>query len=146
MHVRVVPSEDSYWSEIDGLKGSIEFFEGQGDTHGNIDGDLQDAIERILVPLVGPWERSEVWFHNLDFYGDGVRQLTFRAGDFPWRAVNALQKLLAAEAARFCISVHFTDTLESNGKWLGSLGILQHELVATPYTQEMLQQHVHVET
>lgn len=141
MHVRVVPSEDAYWSEVDGLKGSAEFFEDQGNAHGDIDGQLQQAIEDILVPLVGAWERSDAWFHNQDFYGDGVRSLTFRVGVFPWQAVDSLQKLLVGESARFCISVHFADTLDSNGQWVGSMGILQDEVVATPYVVEMLQRH-----
>lgn len=144
--VRGVSSEDAYWSEVQALKGSYEFFEKQGDAHGHIDGELQGAIESILVPLVGPWERSDVWFHNQDFYGDGVRGLTFRAGDFPWKAVDSLQKLLVNEAARFCISVHIADTLDTKGKWLGSVGILEQEVVATPYIFDMLLHHGCVET
>lgn len=146
IRVRVVPSEDAYWSELQALKGSNEFFETQGDTHGEIDGELQESIESNLIPLVGPWERSDVWFHNQDFYGDGVRALTFRAGDFPWQAVDSLQKLLVNRAARFCISIHIADTLDATGKWLGSMGILEHEVVATPYTFEMLLHHGCVET
>jgi hypothetical protein len=145
VRVRVVSSEDAYWSEVESLKGSFEFFADQGDAHGEIDGNLQDAIEGILVPLVGPWERSEVWFHNQDFYGDGVRSLTFRAGDFPWHAVVSLQRLLVDETSRFCISAHIADTLDVDGQWLGTIGILEHEVVATPYVAEILQRHVGIE-
>lgn len=123
-----------------------EFIELQGDAHGEIDGELQEAIESILIPLVGPWERSEVWFHNQDFYGDGVRGLTFRAGDFPWQAVDSLQTLLVNDASRFCISVHIADTLDVNGQWLGSMGILEKEVVATPYIFDMLLLHGCIET
>lgn len=146
IRVHVVPSEDAYWSEVQVLKGSYDFFETQGDAHGEIDGELQEAIESNLVPLVGPWEGSDVWFHNQNFYGDGVRAMTFRVGAFPWRAVDSLQELLVNRAARFCISIHIADTLDANSQWLGSMGILEHEVVATPYTFEMLLHHGCVET
>lgn len=146
MRVRVVSAEDAVWSEVEGSKGSCEFFADQGDAHGEIDGRLQDAIEGLLTPLVGPWEQSDVWFHNQDFYGDGVRCLTFRAGDFPWQSVALLQKLLVDECSRFCIVVHISDSLGPNGTWVGTMGILQDEVVATPYMAEMLQPHVSVET
>lgn len=146
MNIQTVSSEDEYWAEIQQLKGSYEFFAEQGDTHGHIDGDLQDAIEGLLVPLVGPWERSDVWFHNQDFYGDGIRSLTFRAGDFPWLVVVPLQKLLVGDAARFCISVAIADTLELHGQWVGSIAILQHQIIGTPYAVEMLRARLGVES
>jgi hypothetical protein len=144
VRIQRVSSEDEYWSVVDRLKGSFEFFQDQGNAHGEIDGSLQEAMEEILVPLVGSWERSNVWFHSQDFYGDGVRSLTFRVGDFPWQTVVTLQKLLVNESARFCISLHFSDTLDLNGRWVGSMGILEHVVVATPYVAEMLQKHVGV--
>jgi hypothetical protein len=146
MRVHTVSSEDEYWSEVDRLKGSFDFFLEQGDAHGEADGSLQDAIEEMLVPLVGPWESSDVWFHNQDFYGDGVRSLTFRVGDFPWQRVAALQELLVKDSAKFCISVHIADTLDGSGRWVGSMGILENVVVATPYVTETLQQHVAVQT
>jgi hypothetical protein len=145
VRIRPVASEDEYWSEVGSLKGSSEFFESQGEDHGQIDGELQDAIEGILVPFVGPWERSDVWFHNQDFYGDGIRGLTFRAGDFPWTAVTALQKLLVAESSQFCISIAFAESLNAGGQWVGAMGILHNKVVATTYAIEMLQTHVGVE-
>ena len=146
LNIRCVSSEDEYWAEAQRLKGSSEFFDEQGDSHGHIDGDLQELIEGILVALVGPWEMSDVWFHNQDFYGDGVRQLTFRAGDFPWSAVLPLQKLLVGDASCFCISIHIADSLEAQGRWLGSIAILEEHIVATPYPCEMLRSHLGVET
>ena len=146
MRVRPVNSEDGYWAEIGRLKGSCEFFEEQGDGHGEVDAELQEAIEAILVPMVGAWEQSDVWFHNQDFYWDGVRQLTFRCGDFPWRTVGAMQGLLTDEASKFCISVHFAEDLGSTGRWVGSLAILEQDVVATPYALEMLKQYVAIET
>lgn len=145
MRVRVVASEDEFWSEVERLKGSADFFEDQGDAHGEVDGELQDALEAILIPLAGPWEQSDVWFHNQDFYGDGVRSLTFRAGNFPWQTVGHLQKLLVSESAKFCITVHFADSLDVSGQWVGSIGILEHDVVATPYVVEMLKEHVDVD-
>lgn len=146
VRVQVVSVEDEYWAAVRRLKGTYEFFEEQGDAHGDIDGDLQDAIEAVLVPLAGAWERSDAWFHNQDFYGDGIRALTFRAGDFPWPSVVPLQKLLVGDAARFCITVTLFETLELNGKWVSAVAILQDQLVATPQALEMLKKHFEVET
>ena len=142
MNVRMVLSEDEYWAEVQQLKGSPDFFDEQGEGHGDIDGDLQDAIESILVPLVGAWEQSDVWFHNQDYYGDGIRGLIFRAGDFPWSAVALLQKLLIGDAARFCISVRIFDTLDVRGQGVGSIAILQQQVIGTPYAVEMLRTHL----
>ncbi|MES2973238.1 MAG: hypothetical protein V4757_06495 [Pseudomonadota bacterium] len=139
-------SEDEYWAEVQQLKGTSEFFDEQGDAHGHIDGDLQDAIEAVLVPIVGPWEGSDVWFHNQDFYGNGIRSLSFRAGDFPWSAVIPLQKLLVGEAALFCISVLISDSLEIEGRWVGAMAILKEKIVATSYVVDLLRTHVGVET
>ncbi|WP_457279001.1 hypothetical protein [Polaromonas sp. P5_D5] len=145
INIRMVSSEGEYWAEVQRLKGSSEFFDGQGDDHGHVDGDLQDAIEGVLVPLVGPWERSDVWFHNQDYYGNGIRSLAFRAGDFPWSAVVPLQKLLMGDAARFCISVEISDNLDVRGKPVGAMAILQKQVVATSYVVEMLWAHAGVE-
>jgi hypothetical protein len=140
-NIRSVATEDEYWAAVQQLKGSSEFFEEQGDSHGHIDANLQESVEGVLVPVVGPWENSDVWFHNQDFYGDGVRSLTFRAGEFPWATVPRLQKLLVGDAARFCISVHFCDSLEAQGRWVGSMAILKEDVVATTYASEMLRSH-----
>jgi len=140
--VRVVESEDEFWAAVAQLTGPSDVFEDQGDAHGAIDGSLQDAIEAILVPLVGPWERSETWFHNQDFYGDGVRALTFRIGEFPWKAIGPLQKLLDGEAAQFCITVQLCDTLVGAGaRTLGGFAILRNDLIATPSVLELLEAH-----
>ncbi len=146
LNIRSVISEDEYWAVVQQLKGSSDFFDEQGDSHGHIDGDLQVSVEAVLVPLVGPWESSDVWFHNQDFYGDGVRSLIFRAGEFPWAAVIRLQNLLVGDAARFCISVHICDSLEAQGKWVGSIAILKEDIVATTYISEMLRRRPGVET
>jgi hypothetical protein len=86
-------------------------FEAQGETHGDIDLRLVNSIEDLLVPILGRWENSDVWFHQLDFYGDGVRSLTFRRAAFPYAQVKSLQQLLHGEHAPFCILCIATDTL-----------------------------------
>lgn len=146
VRVLAVSSEEEYWAEVERIKGTYEFFDEQGDAHGHIDGELQDGIEGVLVPRVGPWERSDVWFHNQDFYGDGIRSLAFRVGDFPWSAVEALQKLLVGDAERFCISVVISDSLDMNGSRVGAVAILKDHVVATSYAVEMLRTHASVGT
>ena len=143
--MQAAQSRDEFWAKVEHLKGSSEFFDKQGDAHGLIDSELQDAVEGVLVPYVGPWEDSDVWFHNQDFFGNGVRSLMFRAGDVPWSVVPSLQRCLVGEASRFCVCVDFFGFLGTDAEWIGSMGILQDQVVATPYVLKSLQVHVGVE-
>jgi hypothetical protein len=141
--VQAVSCEDEFWSAI---RRSTAVFEEQGDKHGRIDGELQNAIEEVLVPVAGSWEGSERWFHNQDFYGDGVRALIFRIGDFPWRSLGTLQALLVDEAAEFAITIQLCDALYGeNARTIGGLAILRDRLVATNSILELLRAHLDVE-
>jgi len=84
-------------------------FEAQGAAHGDIDLRLVQSIEDLLVPSLGRWETSSEWFHQLDFYGNGVRSLTFSRSAFPCDHVRQLQNLLRGEHAPFCILCIATD-------------------------------------
>lgn len=143
MKVQVVGSEDEFRSAI---RRPTEVFDEQGDEHGRIDGTLQDAIDEVLVPVAGPWEGSERWFHNQDFYGDGVRALIFRIGEFPWRSIESLQALLAGETAEFAITIQLCDALYGEGeRTIGGLAILRDRLIATNSILELLGAHLDVE-
>ena len=86
-------------------------FEAHGEAHGDSDRRLVQSIEDLLVPILGRWEDSDDWFHQLDYYGDGVRSLTFSRRAFPFDHVNSLQQLLHGEHAPFCILCIATDSL-----------------------------------
>ena len=139
----LVKSEDEYWSMVDRFSGPREVFDAQGDAHGDIDWALAEAIENILVPIVGAWEESEVWFHNTDYYGDGIRALMFRSGDFPFHVIPKLQALLTGDKAAFCISIQICNRLLGQGiETVGALAITQDKLVVTESLQEVIAFHV----
>ena len=137
--VHVAKDEPTLWELVGQLSAPSSVFDAQGDAHGHIDGLLQDKIEAVLVPIVGPWEGSESWFHNQDFYGNGVRSLLFSANAFPWSTVPALQACLADDAAQFCIAIRLCDQLSTaHGRTVGVLVILQHHIVVTQSVADLL--------
>jgi hypothetical protein len=136
--IHVVENEDEYWHLIEKYSGPRSFFDAQGELHGEIDIRLADAIDSVLIPLVGDWEMSEVWFHNTDFYGDGTRSLTFRHTDFPFSCVPKLRGLLTGEATEFNISIVLCDTLAaSDNKTSGAIGITRDNIVVTRDVSDM---------
>ena len=76
-----------------------------GDSHGDIDMRLVDKVGTVLQPILGPegCSQNELWFHNMDYYGNGVRHLEFRPGKFPMSAIPSLQALLVGEHEPFSI-------------------------------------------
>ena len=57
----------------------------------------------LLVAHLGRWETSEWWFHQGNFYGDGVRSLMVGRKGFPHVRIDPLQGLRRSEYAAFCI-------------------------------------------
>lgn len=140
--IHVVSTEAEYWSFVERFSGPRSVFEAQGEKHGEIDLHLAENIESLLVPLLGPWERSEKWFHNLDFYGDGVRSLLFRENDFPPQCIPQLQSLLCKDAAGFCIHIHICDKLSGDDiKTVGAVAIMRDRLVITKPLARTLTEH-----
>jgi hypothetical protein len=76
-----------------------------GDSHGDVDMRLVDKVIAVLDPILGPEGCSDddSWFHNMDYYGNGVRHLEFKPGKFPMSAIPHLQALLAGEHESFSI-------------------------------------------
>jgi hypothetical protein len=111
-----------------------DVFDAQGAAHGDIDLRLAQAIEDVLVPRLARWEASEKWFHQLDFYGDGVRSLTFSRSVFPYDQISQLQRLLRGEHADFCILCIATDRLAGGESATDDdyLAIFKDALMATP--------------
>jgi len=107
----VARSEDDFFARFERMSPPRSVFAGQMDQHAEADLRLVGRIEELLVPLLGQWERSTAWFHQLDFHGDGVRSLTFRRDIFPRGEVQALQALLADEHAQFTILCSCSESL-----------------------------------
>ncbi len=130
--VAVARTETQFWELVNEFAASNSVFEDQGDEHGFIDGRLQDRIEKVLVPILGPWEESDTWYHIQDFFNNGVRSLLFSAKAFPWGSVSALRACLSGEAADFLIVVRICEDITAKKvKTLGLLGILQNKLIVS---------------
>lgn len=102
----VVPDEGAFFRRYAQLLPSPSVFRAHGEEHGDIDSRLIGKIEAILVPLLGKWEQSSIWFHQMDYFGDGVRSLLFQPSTFPREHITKLQALLVGEHAQFTIVCH----------------------------------------
>jgi hypothetical protein len=109
--MEIAKHETDFFMRLETLQTPRSFFEAQSGAHGDIDLRLVQRIEDLLVPALGPWEQSDQWFHQIDYYGDGVRSLTFRRSVFPFAFIPALQGLLCGEHERFCILCIASDKL-----------------------------------
>lgn len=101
--MEVVAGEEEFYRRLERLATPRAVFEAQGAEHSQIDMRLVDKIESLLVPLLGRWEQTDRWFHQMDYYGDGVRSLMFRRDVFPRNQLHKLQALLVGEHQPFTI-------------------------------------------
>ena len=99
----VVAGEAAFTRQFERMQAGRAVFDAQGEAHGDIDLRLTGRIEELLRPLLGKWEGSGTWFHQMDYYGDGVRALSFRRDVFPRSSLPALQALLTGEHEAFAI-------------------------------------------
>lgn len=135
--MEIASNDHHFFLRFEQLLTPRSAFEAQGDAHGEIDLRLVQAIEELLAPSLGNWEGSGSWFHQLDFYGDGVRSLTFSRAVFPYDQVRRLQALLQGEYAPFCILCIATDKLSRSNDETASeadddyLAIFAERLLAT---------------
>lgn len=113
-NTEVVSGEHDFFRRLERMGTPRELFEAQGAEHSEIDLRLVEKIEGLLVPLLGQWEQTDRWFHQMDFYGDGVRSIMFRRDVFPKELVFALQALLVGEHEPFAIVCTVVDQLLSS--------------------------------
>ncbi len=107
----IVANEREFFRRYEKSLPSRAVFEAQGEAHGQIDLDLTGKLEDLLRPKLGPWEQSDRWFHQMDFYGDGVRSLIFRRDLFPRAEIPAMRAMLVGDHADFTILCCVTDEL-----------------------------------
>ncbi len=109
--MEIASNDSHFFLRFEQMLTPRSVFEAQGEAHEAIDLRLVQSIDELLVPSLGKWEGSGSWFHQLDFYGDGVRSLTFSRTVFPYDQIRRLQALLQGEHAPFCILCIATDKL-----------------------------------
>jgi hypothetical protein len=128
--IEVMPNQAKFWKALDGFCAPESVIDAQGEAHGDIDLRLVQKLEACLVPMLGQWEGSDRWYHNLDVHGDGIRSLLFQQAIFDPRFIVVLRDLLAGEHADFCILCQIYDELESgDGKRLGSVAIRKDKIM-----------------
>ena len=127
-----VISETELWERLEKERTSDAVFDAQGDEHSYIDMRLVEKIEGFLVPKIGKWELSDRWYHKLDFYGDGIRSLSFGWDSFQPEFVGALQGMLSGEHEPFCILCQFYEDFGSTADTrIGSMAIFSDRVLVS---------------
>jgi hypothetical protein len=140
--IEVVATDKDFWKKISRFCAPVSVFDAQGDDHGNIDLRLVRHIESYLIPVLGAWERSDIWWHQMDVYGDGVRSLIFRTSAFKPRFVVDLHSLLKGEHADFCIVCQIHDSIRGDEDTkLGSIAIRAEKIMACRPVIKFLAEH-----
>ncbi len=128
----VTLTEPMFWSSLESFCAPRSVFDAQGDDHADIDLRLVDSIESFLVPTLGQWEQSDRWWHQLDFYGDGIRSLSFAATSFSPSFVPAFQQFLFGEHEHFCILCQVSQSLGgTEDTKIGSLAVRADSLLVS---------------
>ena len=136
---RIVVSESHFWSRLESECTDETVFDAQGEEHSEIDMRLVDKIEEFLEPKIGDWESSDDWYHNLDYYGDGIRSLIFNRSVFNPGFIEPLQALLIGEHEPFCILCQIFEEMGSDDDTrIGSIAIFNDRLMLSrPIAREL---------
>lgn len=99
---------------------------------------LVRQIDAVVEPLLGPKGLEGAWFENLDFYGDGVRQLSFSLREFPLSLIPALRALLTGEHERFCVLIKVHTERMEKGESIGLLAVFFDKTLITEELYERM--------
>jgi hypothetical protein len=140
--IDVVATDKDFWRQLPDFRTSDSVFDAQGEAHADLDLRLVERIESYLSPVLGQWEGSDSWWHQMDYYGDGIRSLMFRTSAFQPHFVVALHGFLKEEHAEFCIvcQLHESITGDEDTK-LGSIAICADKIMVTRPVALLLTEH-----
>ena len=127
----VTKTEEEFWQQLEGFTSSRSVFDAQGEEHSNIDFRLAEKIDDYLSPNLGKWEQSDIWFHNIDFYGDGIRSLEFVADSFSPAYLRDFQAMLAGEHSEFAILCKVLTNFSDTGTRIGSIAIRSDRILVS---------------
>jgi hypothetical protein len=101
--------------------------------HARLDMELTSRIDRIYTEALGPWEPDDAeWWHNMDFYGDGVRALRFVLHRFPPDSLVTVRGHLSGAHDGFSILIWFwQNKIEDKTDPFGGLWITARETLVT---------------
>ena len=127
-----VLSERRLWQFLDEDKRNEDAIEAQGDDHERIDLRLVDKIESYLTPILGDWESSEIWWHDLTVDGNGIRSLLFTEAAFDPKFIDELQRFLTGEHEAFCILCQIFESLGGKDDTrIGTIIVFSDEIVVS---------------
>lgn len=79
-------------------------FDTSTDAHSECDLRLVEKLEAVVVPLLGEQGiDDERWFHEMDYYGDGVRLIEAEWNTLTPQLIRMLRALLCGEHEKFCV-------------------------------------------
>jgi hypothetical protein len=101
--------------------------------HGRLDMELTAKIDQLYRDSLGPWEsRDADWWHNMDYYGDGVRALRFVLRRFPVDSMAIVRDFLSGAHSGFSMLIWFWEKrIEDGSPPIGGLWIDSRETLAT---------------
>ena len=139
----VKATDEEFWEALDDFTAPRHIFDAQGEAHAKFDMQLVESIEDVLIPVLGNWERSQRWWHQMDYYGDGIRSLLFAAADFQPSFVPTLQRLLVGDQADFCILCQVMPTMDApKESRIGTIAIRSDSLLISYPLVEFLKGQV----
>jgi hypothetical protein len=94
---------DKFWAQFTSEMKPQSYFDTYGEELWELDQKLYESIESILVPILGPWEGTDNWWHETDFHGDGIRTLIFSRYCFLPNLIPQFQSLLVGDLENFVI-------------------------------------------
>jgi hypothetical protein len=100
--------------------------------HAKLDMELTTKIDDLYRDKLGPWEGPDAaWWHNMDFYGDGVRALRFVLSKFPSDSISAVAQHLSGRHDGFSMLVWFWEREIEEGEPVGGLWLCAREVLVT---------------
>lgn len=127
----VTKTEEEFWKKLKDFTAPHSVFDAQGEDHGDIDLRLVEKIDGYLVPKIGQWEQSDRWFHNIDFYGDGIRSLELCAQSFSPPYLQDFQGMLIGEHSDFTILCKILTDFSDASSRIGSIAVRGDQILVS---------------
>jgi hypothetical protein len=101
--------------------------------HGRLDMELTSKIDQLYRDSLGPWESGDAeWWHNMDYYGDGVRALRFVLRRLPADSMATVRGFLSGAHSGFSMLIWFWEKeIEDGSPPIGGLWIDSRETLVT---------------
>lgn len=130
--IRLLPDKSIY-SQLSSILPCSSTFEAQGELHEDLDIALVDKIDGFVKPLLGDYEKTDRWFHNVSLCnGDGVRGISIDIEDVTNDLIIGLQGTLVGQHVDFCAFCNVYENHSSEDSIrIGALIIKSNEVVVS---------------